>query len=174
MSLFDLIHKLLEMKFIRFCIVGAISFLINAALTLLFLQFPLDILIATIIALIITQIIQYFMTKYLTFRYLDQIKPLSFFNYFGSRIVTILIIAIATDIGVKNYNIPWFFAQLIGVFISMVLNYLINDRFIFVKATDEERAILQKRQKILFYCLAIFLLGLLILRFFYSYSIVSI
>jgi putative flippase GtrA len=174
MSLFDLIHTLLEMKFIRFCIVGAISFLINASFTLLFLQFQLDILIATIIALILTQIIQYFLTKYWTFRYLDQIKPLSFFNYFGSRIVTILIIAIATDIGVKNYNLPWIFAQLIGVFISMILNYLINDRFIFVKASEEHQARLKKQQKILFYCLVIFLTGLLILRFFYNYSIVSI
>jgi putative flippase GtrA len=126
------IDRELIIKFIRFCLVGAIAFFINAGFTFIFFEvIGLEITIATIISVIITQFFQFPMSKEWAFRYKYKTKIKQILVYFSSRFASMLILTITTSIGTKIFAIPWFIAQLGGVGIGMIFNFITANWYVF-------------------------------------------
>jgi putative flippase GtrA len=138
------IDKPFLLKFIRFCIVGAISFVINAGFTYLFSDLlTLDLWVATIIALLLTQLFQFPMSKDWAFRYRNRAKIIQFLFFLGARFGSLIIIWIFTNYGPSLFpiNLPlvpaWVPWQLAGVFVGMIFNFFIADRYIFAQSGKE-------------------------------------
>ncbi len=160
------IDKEFILKFLRFCVAGGISFGLQITLTFLLSFIITELIIATTVAILLTQIFHFWLSKDFAFRYKEKSRTTQFVYFLGTRSVSILMQIVVTDLGTGLFNISWIFAQLIGILVGMLFSFATSNWLIFVQPnTLEEKQLKQRQINIITYFvlfLAALFLGLLI------------
>ncbi len=140
------INKEFILKFIRFCIAGAISYFVQIGLTFLILLFLPDELIATTVGILLTQFFHFWLSKDFAFRYKDKARVTQFFYFLATRFASILIQIVVTDLAFELFNINIFIGQLMGIMVSMLFNFVTSNWLIFVEPKTLKEAEQKARQ----------------------------
>ncbi len=140
------IDKDLIVKFLRFCVAGAISYGIQLGLTQSFVLMTIDLMISYILSIIIAHIIHFFLNKDFAFRYKHKTRLVQFLYFTGMGAPALMIQLVVTDIGTKLFNLWWPIAILAGILVSTLFNFVTNNWLIFIEPKTKEESRLKEQQ----------------------------
>ncbi len=124
-----LILKLLEYRIFKFIIVGALGILVNEGLLYLLVKSKIPIYISSLIAIELSLIHNFLWNYFWTFKKRSPfLRSLIKYHmlWFTGGITNYVVLLILTFLGF-NYLI----ANLIGIFLAFLVNYLVSEKFIF-------------------------------------------
>lgn len=150
------------LKFLRFCVAGAISFGLQVILTYLFSFVIQEFIIATTVAILVTQVFHFWLSKDFAFRYKEKSRITQFVYFLGTRSVSILMQIVVTNLGTNLFQINWVMAQLIGILVAMLFSFATSNWLIFKKPTTLKETELKQKQITLMIYLILFLSALFV------------
>ncbi|GAB4314435.1 MAG: hypothetical protein Kow0069_15880 [Promethearchaeota archaeon] len=155
-------------KFFRFCVAGAISFCVQAGLTWLFLHWIPLVILSTSVAVGLTQVFHFWLSKDFAFKYRHKPRVVQFLYFLETRLASILIQIIITDVASEVLGWTWVLGQLGGVLVSVLFNFATANWLVFAEPATPEEAERKRRQKVWTAAIIAFLssafVGLLVLR----------
>jgi putative flippase GtrA len=99
-----------------------------------------DLIVSTILAILLTQLFQFPMSKEWAFRYRHRTRIVQFLFFLGSRFGSYVIVTLATWIGPTYFNFHWIISQLAGVILGTVFNFIVANWLVFVEPAKKAKS----------------------------------